>query len=354
MMNRIISYTQAIQEATDQSMEKDKSVFVIGLGTTYPQACDGTVGNLSNKYPGRIFDMPCSENAATGFCIGSALTGLKPILVHGRNEFAFFGFDQIATQAAKWNYMFGGGNPIPLVIRISIGRRWGDAPQHTSALQSIYGAIPGLKVVIPSTPRSAKGLLMSAIQDNNPVICLEHRWLYNIFESVPEEPYFQPLDKCEIVREGYSITIIANSDMLIESLKCVPILKENNIDPEIIDLVSINPIDHETIIKSIEKTGILLVVDSGNISFGIGREIIGKVKENIETWRLLNIINLATPNCPCPMSSVLTEAYYPTAKAIIEAISKMFKIDMKYDKQLDFNQLHLPQKEDIDKLKEGL
>lgn len=349
-MNRILSYTQAIQEAQDQSMEKDKSVFIIGLGTNYPNACDGTVGDLSKKYPGRVFDMPCSENAATGFCIGSALTGMKPILVHGRNEFAFFGFDQIATQMSKWNYMFGGGNPIPLVIRISIGRRWGDAPQHTSALQSIYGAIPGLKVVIPSTPKSAKGLLMSAIQDSNPVIYLEHRWLYNTFETIPEEIYYQPLDKCQIVKEGYSITIVANSDMLIEALKCVPILKQNNIDPEIIDLVSINPIDYETIIKSVNKTGALIVVDSGNKSFGIGSEIIARVRE--ETWALKETVNIATPDCPCPMATSLTEVYYPTAKMIIEAISKMFKIDMKYDKELDFNQLHLPQKEDIDKLKE--
>jgi len=228
-VSRLLTYTQAINEAIYQCMERDDSVFVIGLGVTYPNGCDGTTAGLADKYPDRVFDMPCSENAATGFCTGAALTGMRPILVHGRVEFALFGFDQIVTQAAKWNYMFGGDSPVPLVIRAAVGRRWGDAPQHTQVLHSIFGHVPGLKVVIPSTPHSAKGLLISSILDNNPVIFLEHRWLYNVSESVPEEYYTQPIDTCKIIESVNDITIVANSDTLIEALRCNEILKNHGI-----------------------------------------------------------------------------------------------------------------------------
>jgi pyruvate/2-oxoglutarate/acetoin dehydrogenase E1 component len=346
----MLTYTQAIKEATDQCMEREKSIFVIGLGVTYPNGADGTTKGLVDKYPDRVFDMPCSENAATGLCIGAALTGMRPILVHGRVEFALFGFDQIVTQAAKWNYMFGGGHSLPLVIRAAVGRQWGNGPQHTQVLHAIFGHIPGLKAVIPSTPSSAKGLLISSILDNNPVIFLEHRWLYNVTETVSAEFYAQHLGKCKIVKTGKDLTIVANSDTLIDAIKCIKVLKNYGIDPEIIDLVSVNPVDYETIISSVNKTGRIIVADVGNKACGIGSEIISNVCENALAHLLSPPVNIGAPHCPLPTSPAQTEIYYPTADTILQQISRMFGIKIKYDKCTDFYKLHMPLKENIDML----
>lgn len=331
-------------------MERDKSVFVMGLGVTYPNGADGTTAGLVEKYPNRVFDMPCSENAATGLCNGAAYTGMRPILVHGRVEFAVFGFDQIVTQAAKWNYMFGGNSPLPLVIRISVGRRWGDGPQHTQVLHSLFGHVPGLKVVIPSTPHSAKGLMIASIEDNNPVIFLEHRWLYGISETVPEEYYSQPLDRCKVVKSGKDITIVANSDTLIEVIRCAKTLMAHKIDPEIIDLVSVNPIDHETIISSVKKTGRLMVLDVGTKACGLGSEIISQVCEKAFHHLKCPPINIATPDCPCPTSPSLTEKYYPTGGTVVDAVSQLFHRDIPFEKCTDFYKIHLPSNENLDPL----
>jgi pyruvate dehydrogenase E1 component beta subunit len=335
-------------------MERDGSVFIMGLGVTYPNGGDGTTAGLVEKYPDRVFDMPCSENAATGLCTGAAVTGTRPILVHGRVEFSLVGFDQIVTQAAKWNYMFGGDSPVPLVIRAAVGRRWGDGPQHTQVLHSIFGHIPGLKVVIPSTPRSAKGMLVSSILDNNPVMFLEHRWLYNVKETVPEDYYQDAIDRCRIVKPGKDVTIVANSDTLIESLRCIEILKASGIDPEIVDLVSVNPIDYKTIIASVRKTGRIAVFDVGTKACGIGSEIVSHVCEEAFDCLLSPPVNIAAPNCPCPMSPALTENYYPTADTIIEYLSKMFGIEIEHEKCTNFRRLHMPSDENLDSLYERI
>ncbi len=349
-MNRILTYTQAIKEATDQCMEQNDSVFVMGLGVTYPNGGDGTTAGLVDKYPGRVLDIPCAENAATGFCVGAALGGMRPVLVHGRVEFALFGFDQIVTQAAKWNYMFGGNSPVPLVIRMAVGRRWGDAAQHTQVLHSILGHIPGLKVVIPSTPSLAKGLLISSILDNNPVIFMEHRWLYDITESVPEEFYAFPIDKCRIIRKGKDISIVANSDTLIETLRCCEVLQNYGVEPEIIDLVSANPIDYDTIVSSVRKTGRLIVLDIGTKACGLGGEIVSRVCEEAFNSLKSPPVNIGCPDCPCPMSTSLTESYYPTADNIIGHISEIFDVDIPFDKCTDFHKLHMPSDDNVDSL----
>lgn len=349
-MSRVLTYVEAIREAHDQCMARDKSVFVMGLGATYAQGCDGTTAGLVAQYPGRVFDTPCSENATTGFCVGAAVVGMRPVIYHGRVEFALFAYDQIVTQAAKWNYMFGGNSPVPLVIRIAVGRRWGDAPQHTAVLHSIFAHVPGLKVVIPSTPRMAKGLLIAAIRDNNPVIFLEHRWLYGIKESVPIAPYTYPLNSCNVVREGKDITIVANADTLLEALKCVGFLEVCKIFPEIIDLVSINPIDYETIIRSVNKTRRLMVLDVGTRAFGVGSEVVARVCEEAHNGLLAAPINIGAAECPCPMSTALTEAYYPTGNTIIEKIGAMFHAKIEFVECDDFHKMHMPPSDNIDEL----
>jgi len=350
-MDRLLTYVEAIREAMDQSMARDKSVFTIGLGATYANGCDGTTAGLVGKYPGRVFDTPCSENATTGFCIGAAVAGMRPVIYHGRTEFALFAFDQIITQAAKWNYMFGGDSPVPAVIRIAVGRRWGDAPQHTQVLHSIFAHVPGLKVVIPSTPRMAKGLLISAIQDNNPVIFMEHRWLYGMKESVPKAHYRYPLDTSQIVKRGKDVTIVANADTLIEILKCLGFLHACRIFPEVIDLVSVNPVDYETIIESVKKTRRLMVLDVGTKAFGIGSEIISRVCEEAYSSLIKPPINIAAADCPCPMSTALTEAYYPIGNTIIERMNEMLDCaEIKLIKSNDFRKLHMPPDDNVDLL----
>ena len=348
MPNRILTYTQSIREATFQCMEQDNSIFVMGLGVTYPNGGDGTTAGLVESYPERVFDMPCSEGAATGICIGSALMGMRPILVHGRVEFALLGFDQIVTHAAKWNYIFQ--SPVPIVIRASVGRRWGDGPQHTQVLHSVFGHIPGLKVVIPSTPRSAKRLLISSILDNNPVLFLEHRWLYNISETVPDSLYTQNIHQCNIIRHGSDISIVANADTLIDALRSVPTLIQHGIDPEIIDLVSVNPIDYETILSSVKKTGRIMVLDTGTKACGLGSEIISHVCGNAWESLISPPVNIGSLNCPCPTSTALSEHYYPTDITIITEISKIFKIDIPYNQRKDFHKMHMPSNENIDEL----
>lgn len=351
-MSRVLTYVEAIREAMDQCMARDKTVFTMGLGATYANGCDGTTAGLVDKYPGRVFDTPCSENSTTGFCVGAAVTGMRPVIYHGRTEFALFAYDQIVTQAAKWNYMFGGNSPVPMVVRVAVGRRWGDAPQHTSVMHSVFAHVPGLKVVIPSTPQMAKGLLIAAIKDNNPVVYLEHRWLYGLKQTVPDTPYLLPLDMARIVRPGKDVTIVANADTLLEVLRCMGFLECCDIYPELIDLVSINPLDYETIITSVKKTGRLMVLDVGTKAFGVGSEVVARVCEEAHDSLLVPPVNIAAPDCPCPMSTALTARYYPIGDMIAERILGMFgkkEINIGTKSNL-FNQLHMPPSDNLDRL----
>lgn len=339
MPPRIIKYTEAIKEATDQMMEKDPSVFVIGLGVSYKNGADGTTAGLYTKYPNRVFDVPVSEASFTGMSVGAAINGLRPIVHHGRVEFALFAADQIFTQAAKWNYMFGGGDGVPVIFRINIGRQWGNGPQHTQALYSLFGNVTGLKVVIPSTPKMAKGLLVSALRDKNPVVILEPRWLFQLKQDVPTEIYAEPLDKARVIKEGNDITVISYGDGFISSIEALSFVEEQ-VDVELIDLVSINPIDYETIFKSVEKTKHLLCIDTTNEAFNIGSEIISKVVQNKSINLKNHPISLSCPNVPCPTSTALTEFYYPTKIDIANAILKAFNKPL-VDKKLSFEELHM-------------
>ena len=189
-MTRDLTYVQAILEATEQCMEANASVYAMGLGVTDPKGTFGSTLGLEQRFGSRrVMDMPTSENAMTGVAIGSALMGMRPVMAHQRMDFILLALDQIVNNAAKWHYMFGGQLRVPLVIRLVVGRGWGQGPQHSQSLQALFAHIPGLKVVMPTTPHDAKGLLISAIEDDNPVIYVEHRWLHGIFGPVPSEMY---------------------------------------------------------------------------------------------------------------------------------------------------------------------
>ena len=336
--SRIIKYTEALREATEQALANDASVFVVGLGVSYPNGADGTTAGLKVRYPERVLDVPISEDAVTGMAVGAAIHGMRPIVHHGRVEFALFAADQIFTQAAKWNYMFGGGNPVPIVFRINVGRQWGNGPQHTQALYGLFGCALGLKVVIPSSPYMAKGLLAAAIRDNNPVVLLEPRWLYQISESVPEEFYELPLNKACITSEGNDISVVAYGDGLQAAREALEIV--GDVSVELIDLVSINPIDEETIRASLTKTRRLLTVDTTNASFSVGSEILARALRMSLEFRSLPK-SLSCPDFPCPTSTALTENYYPTKVSIANAIRAQLGLSP-VQVSLSFEDLHLP------------
>lgn len=333
MPDRIIKYSEALREATDQLLAADPRVFVLGLGV--PQGAGGTTTGLDKKYPGRVLDTPTSEAALTGLAVGAAISGLRPIVHHDRVEFGLLAADQMFTQAAKWNYMFGGGNPVPITLRIVVGRQWGNGPQHSQALYSMFGAVRGLKVVIPSTPKMAKGLLIAAVKDKNPTIILEPRWLYQTKQHVPEKMYSEQLSSAKVVREGKGVTVVVYGDGLLAALEAMKLIHE---DVEVIDLVSINPIDHETILKSVKKTGRLICVDTTSEAFGVGSEIIADVAKKITLKQ--KPISIACPNVPCPTSTALTEFWYPTKVDIANAILKTLgKSVIKH--KLSFEELHI-------------
>ncbi|MCP9808491.1 hypothetical protein KBY58_03475 [Cyanobium sp. HWJ4-Hawea] len=335
---RIITYTQALNEAAEQALSRDSSVFILGLGVSYPNGADGTTAGLKNQFPDRVLDVPVSEDAVTGMAVGAAIHGMRPIVHHGRVEFALFAADQIFTQAAKWNYMFGGSNSVPIVFRINIGRQWGNGPQHTQSLYGLFGSVIGLKVVIPSSPYMAKGLLSSAISDNNPVVILEPRWLFKTRQHVPEDSFMLPLDKARVSHVGEDITVIAYGDGYQAACEALSLI--SGISVELIDLVSLNPVDEGTILRSLQKTRRLLTVDTTNSSFGVGSEVIAMAARNSVDF-LSAPFSLSCPSVPCPTSTALTEIYYPTKFDISNAIRSQFG-KSRIESTLSFDDLHMP------------
>lgn len=318
------TYAAAILEATDQIMQLDKSVFVIGEGVPDPKHIFGTTKGLLEKYgKRRVMDMPISESAVTGICIGAALQGMRPIMVHQRLDFALVALDQIINNAAKWHYMFGGQMKVPIVIRMIIGRGWGQGTQHSQNLQAVFAHIPGLKVVMPSTAYDAKGLLMASVQDNNPVIFIEHRWLHNTTGHVPDEPYTVPIGPADVIRKGTDITIAATSYMTLEALRAAAVLEKAGISAEVIDVRTVKPLDYKKIIESVKKTGHLLVADLGYKAAGIAGDIIAAVCESAFDSFQAAPGRITSPDIPTPSTPELARYYYPRYTSIIEASAKM-------------------------------
>ena len=324
MEEREIKFFEAINEAIDQSMEKDESVFIIGEGVPDPKGIFGTTLGLQKKYGDkRVMDMPVSENGMTGVCVGAALSGLRPILTHQRIDFALLSLDQIINNAAKWHYMFGGQSKVPLVIRLIVGRGWGQGAQHSQNLQALFAHIPGLKVIMPSTAYDAKGLLISSIEDDNPIIFIEHRWLLNTYGLVPKKYYTVPIGKANMLREGRDLTIVATSYMTIEAIRAAEVLKSTGIHPEIIDVRTLKPFDEDSIINSVKKTGRLLVLDLGYYSGSFSGEIITRVVEKAFSHLKSAPKRITLPDIPTPTTRALTKYYYPTHINIIKGIFKM-------------------------------
>ena len=323
---REITYVEAINETLHQMIEKDKRVFLIGQGVNSPwYAGTSTIGLVERFGPERIFDTPVSENGITGTAVGAALAGMRPILFHARIDFMLYAMDQIVNQAANWYYMFGGQLSVPITIWGIINRGGEQAAQHSQALQAMFTHIPGLKVVMPSTPYDAKGLLVASIEDANPVVYIDERWLYDFVGEVPEEIYSVPIGKGIVRKNGEDITVVATSHMVHETMKAAESLEREGIEIEVIDLRSLKPLDENIIFESVKKTGRLVIADGGWKTCGVAAEISALVSENIFEYLKAPIVRVSLPDTPAPASSILEEAYYPKAKNIIAAVKDCYR-----------------------------
>jgi len=308
-------------------MERDSSVFVYGIGAPdHKKIFESTEGIAEKFGESRCFDTPLSEDAMMGFGLGAAINGLKPINVHIRLDFLMLAINQLSNMVSSTRYGSGGKLKVPLVVRAVAGRGWGQGFQHSKTMHSVFAHIPGLKVVMPTTPRDAKGLLISAIRDNNPVIFIEHRWLYWQEGEVPKEEFTIPFGKANILRKGKDLTIVATSWMNVEALKAAEILAKRGVDVEVVDPRTIVPLDEKTIIESVEKTGRCIVADndwvfcgfSGELSAIISEKCFGKLKYPVQ--------RIGLPQIPCPTARHLENEFYPNAVKIIRTAEKMLKL----------------------------
>lgn len=325
--DRVLSYAEAIREALAQAMEKNKKVVVMGQGVNDAIGMFGATTGLEERFgEERIFDTPIAETGLTGVAVGMAMGGMRPVYCHNRPDFLMLSMDQIVNHAAKYNYMSGDQCKIPLVIWAVTGEGWGSAAQHSQTVHGIFMHIPGLKIVMPTTPYDAKGLFISAIEDNNPVLILDHRNLYSQKEYVPEEYYKVPIGKGILRREGNDITIVAISNMVSKAIKAAETLERQNIYADVIDIRSIKPLDEEIILESLKKTGRILIVDNGWKSCGAAAEIMAIVMEKGFEYLKTNARRITLPDIPTPAAYSLEEVYYKKEEDIYNEALKMLSM----------------------------
>lgn len=323
------TYGEAILKATEIAMQNDERVILVGEGVPDPKAVFGTTKGLKEKFPERVFDMPVSENGMTGICIGAAIQGLKPILVHMRIDFSLYAFDQIVNNAAKWHSMYGGrAGYVPMVVRCLVGRGWGQGNQHSQPLAHLYATIPGLKVVCPATARDAGAMFLKAIDDPNPVIFVEHRWLHNTVSEEDNLFHDSTIGKARIIREGSDVTIVAWSYMVHEAIHTAISLESIGIHAEVIDMRSIRPLDMDTVIESVQKTRKLVVLEEAWNFNSLSSEIITQVYESDPFVLTARPLRITLPDSYAPSTPHLTKYYYPNRAHIFDKICSSLEVDI--------------------------
>ncbi len=322
-----ISYRAAINQALHQEMERDKSIFIYGIDVADHKRIFGSTTNLLEKFgPQRVFSTPLSEEALLGFGLGAAINGLRPINVHIRVDFLLLAINQLVNMVASYNYGSDGKLQVPLVIRAIIGKGWGQSYQHSKSLQSFFAHIPGLKVVMPTTPADAKGLLISAIRDNNPVVILEHRMLYDVEDEVPIEPVAVPFGKGQIIREGKDLTIVATSYSVVSAVKAAEVLEKVGVSVEVIDPRSIFPLDVDLIIKSVKKTGHCIIADYDWTFCGFSAEVATRIYDKLSRKLKSEIVRLGFAPTHCPSTRELENEFYTDSNDLIRAVEKKLKL----------------------------
>ncbi len=318
---RRVRYAEALREALVRAMERDPAVFVLGEGVPDPGAIFGTTRGLRERFgPRRVQDTPVSEGAMTGVAIGAALAGLRPVMVHQRMDFLFLALDQLLNNAAKWRYMFGGRFSIPLVVRAIVGRGWGQGPQHSQSLQAILAHVPGLEVVLPATPADARGMLLAAIEDPDPVVVVEHRWLYGMEEVLDPQPEPAPLRGARIRRRGRDATLAAFSYLVVEALEVAHRLAPLGIELEVVDLRCASTLDLDTLAASIRRTRRLCVLDTAWTAFGVSAEVAAAATERCFDALAAPPVRIGLPRGYPATSSDLAAGFYPTPETIAAAV----------------------------------
>lgn len=336
---RLIRYVDAIAEACAQEMERDERVFVFGLDVDDHKSIQGSTAGLLERFgPERCFGTPLSEDAMTGVAIGAAMAGYRPVHVHIRMDFMMLAMNQLINMAAKAHYMWGAQVSVPMVVRTMIGRSWGQGAQHSQALHSMFMHVPGLKVAAPSNAHDAKGCMIAAIRDNNPVVFMEHRLLCNMDAYVPEKSFTCEPGKGRVMHEGKDVTIIGISHMVIEALRASHYLEKMGIGAEVIDPVWLKPLDIGLIVQSVRKTGRLLVVDNGWLPCGASAEILTQVMEHLPEGlhgKPIPMKRLGFADTPCPTTKPLENLFYPNGKTIAEAAFRLIDAKGKLDLPAD-------------------
>lgn len=321
---RQLTYAQAIREAHAQLLRADPRVFVCGQGVWNPWYAGKSLLDLDKEFGReRVLDCPVSENATTGAAIGAAIVGMRPIVFHARMDFMLLAMDPIMNQAANWAYMFADQVRVPVVIRCVINRGGEQGAQHSQALHAMLAHVPGLKVVMPSTPHDAKGLLIAAVNDGNPVIYIDDRWLYDVSGQVPEAMYEVPIGKAAVLRQGRDVTLVAASYMAAECSRAVERLVRLGIDVELIDLRSVKPWDRDLVFSSVGKTGRLVIADAAWMTGGIAAEIAATVAGDLFHALKAPILRICLPDAPAPTSGALEAAYYIGVDEIVAGVQKL-------------------------------
>ncbi|MEN2995395.1 MAG: alpha-ketoacid dehydrogenase subunit beta [Acetomicrobium sp.] len=320
---RKLTMRAAINEALRQEMRRDPNVYVIGEDVGVFGGCFGVTAGLIDEFgPKRVIDTPITESAIVGNALGAAATGLRPVAEIMFMDFVGVTMDQIYNQAAKMRYMFGGKAKIPMVIRTACGAGGSAAAQHSQSLEAWFMHVPGLKVVAPSTAYDAKGLLISSIRDDNPVIFVEHKFIYGLEGEVPEDTYTVPLGKADVKRQGSDVTIIATMAMVHKALEAAEELSKEGISVEVVDPRTLQPLDGETIIESVKKTHKVVIVHEAVKFAGPGAEIAAMIAEEAFDYLDAPIKRVAAPFTPVPFSPVLEQEYIPSKEKIIAAVKE--------------------------------
>ena len=321
---RILSYVDALREALSLALDLDPNVFVLGQGVNDPRGMFGVTTGLHEEFGvERVFDTPLSEEGLTGICAGAALVGMRPVYLHNRPDFLLLAFNQIVSHASKFSWMDNGKGRVPLVIWSAIGRGWGSGAQHSQAIQGLLMGVPGLKIIMPSTPYDAKGLMLAAIADNNPTLIFEHRWSMRSKGHVPEGTYKVPIGKGVYRKRGTDLTIVGTSHALEVALEAMDELAPQGISADVIDLRTIKPLDEEIIFESLKKTGKILVVDTGWQMAGVCAEIGCLVAEKAFHDLKGPVRRIGLPDSHTPAGFALEQYYYPNKEKMMGVIKEM-------------------------------
>lgn len=320
---RTTTYCEALNEAILQEMERDERVFVYGIGVPDHKKIFGSTAQILERFgPARCIDTPISEDCMTGFGVGAAINGLRPIHIHIRVDFLLLAMNQLSNMVSSFAYGSAGRMKVPMVIRAVVGRGWGQGYQHSKTMHSVFAHIPGLKVVTPTTVADAKGLLVSAIRDDNPVVVVEHRWLYWQEGVLPDGDFTVRIGEPSVIRQGTDLTVIATSWMNVEAVKAADILARRGVHIEIVDPRTLAPLEDEMLVASVEKTGHCIVADNDWSFCGFGAEVAARISEKCFGKLKSPVERIGFAHVPCPTSRHLENEFYPNAVSIIRAVER--------------------------------